>query len=65
MFTLGVAIFEQYFKYCAFLGMFKLRNLTNLEQNLHEKIMLNSFTAVNIEFKENFLGFESGKSLKV
>ena len=47
MFTLSLAIFQQYFKHCAILSIFQVVNVTNREQNLQEKIPLNSCTAEN------------------
>ena len=49
-----MVILEQYFKYCAILGV-SVVDVTNLEQNFQEKITLNSlqYTTVqtNFEFK--------------
>ena len=52
MFTLSLLIFEQYFKYCAILGI-SVVDVTNLEQKFQEKITLNSlqYTAVQINFE--------------
>ena len=48
MFTLSLAIFQQYFKHRAILSIFQVMNVTNREQNLQEKIPLNSLTAANL-----------------
>ena len=42
-FTLSLLTFEQYFKFCAILGV-SVVDVTNLEQNFQEKITLNSLT---------------------
>ena len=47
MFTLSLAIFQQYFKHCAILSIFQVVDVTNREQNLQEKMTLNSLTAAN------------------
>ena len=47
VFTLSLGIFQQYFKHCAILSIFQVVDVTNREQNLLEKINLNSLKVMD------------------